>query len=73
MMEAALAAEDAKQARRPVKRKRENDKDEDEAGKGARDGRALGNLGRRFRGSPFLGDGAACTVLVPARGGEPHF
>ena len=39
MMEAALAAEDAKQARRPVKRREKSDRDEDEAGKG-RDGRA---------------------------------
>ena len=71
MMEAALAAEDAKQARRPVKRREKSDRDEDEAGKGKRRPRAR-KPRKKVQRESIPRDGAACLVLVPARGGEPR-
>ena len=71
MMEAALAEEDAKQARRPVKRREKSDRDEDEAGKGRRRPRAR-KPRKKVQRESIPRDGAACLVLVPARGGEPR-
>ncbi len=72
MMEAALAAEDAKQARRPVKRREKADRDEDEAGKGKRRPRKKPAPRKKIQRESIPRDGAACLVLVPARGGEPR-
>ena len=72
MMEAALAAEDAKQARRPVSRREKSDRDEDEAGKGRRRPRKKPAPRKKVLRESIPRDGAACLVLVPARGGEPR-
>ncbi len=71
MIAAALEAEDAKQARRPVKRREKSDRDEDEAGKGKRRPRAR-KPRKKIQRESIPRDGAACLVLVPARGGEPR-
>jgi hypothetical protein len=71
MVAAALEAEDAKQSRRPVSRREKSDKDEDEAGKGKRRPRAR-KPRKKVQRESIPRDGAACLVLVPARGGEPR-
>ena len=71
MIASAMAAEDAKQSRRPVARREQNDRDEDARESTKRRPKKAAPKKEVSR-EAIPRAGAACLVLVPARAGEPR-